>query len=167
MSDNKKGFGLLKGLGVVASIGGLLYAGYKATEIVKKKLNEEGIIIKVKSIVEMMQKDNRVTLDFNKLITEDWESMYIFGSYTSYKEIFEVIGFEWEEVYKTNINHDDNINLLLFIDDNKVVKYIEYPISYGDFGKLNADIYSSKNAVFELENINGDIELHEKVGGEE
>ncbi|HAN10195.1 MAG TPA: hypothetical protein DCP90_06245 [Clostridiales bacterium] len=167
MSDNKKGFGLLKGLGVVASIGGIIFAGYSATKLVKKRLNEEGIIIKVKSIVEMMQKDNRVTLDFNKLIPEAWDNMYIFSSYTSYSEIFEVIGFNWEEVYKTNVNHTDNINLLLFIADNKVVKYIEYPINYGDFSKLNADIYSSKNAVFEIENINGNIELHEKVGGEE
>ena len=167
MFKNKKKIGFFTGLGVAASIGSLVYASYKATKIVKKKLEEENIVVKVKSIVSIMQKDNRVTLDFSKLIPEDWKHMYVFIPYTSHSEIFEVIGFEWEEIYKTRIKHDDSINLLLFTNENKVVRYIEYPISYGDFGKLNADEYSRENAIFEIVNVDGNIDLYEKVGGEE
>ncbi len=164
----KKGFGLLKGLGLVAGIGGLVYAGYKATEAINKKLRDEGIIIKVKNIVELLQQDNRVTLNFAALIPEEWKYMYIFTPYTSNTEIFNVMGFEWDEVYQTSINNNEGINLLVFVDNNNnVVRYIEYPIAYGDFNLVNGDIYTNENAVFEITNADGEIKLHDKVREEE
>ena len=74
--------------------------------------------------------------------------MFIFPTYTSYESIYDALGFEWDQVYKTGISYRDDITLLVFTKGDKVVRYIEYPKAYGDFSSLEKDVY--EEGQFEL-----------------
>lgn len=163
----KKKFSLFKTLGVIAGAAGLAYAGYKVSKKVNEKLKEYDITLEVKNLVEELYQKEIAILDFDKVLKGDWNKMYVFTPFTPYDEIFDIIGFEWSDVYSTNVNTDQSINLLVFVkDDNdkkKVVNFMEYPKWYGDFSLLNGDMYYRENAKFELTKEGEKVVIHEKI----
>lgn len=135
---------VLKGAGLAIGAAGAIYGGY----LLKKTLDKNGISLKIKTIASSLEDTNRATIDFKDIIKEDWESMFVFPAYTSYETIYDALGFDWDEVYKTGISYKDDITLLVFTKGNKVVRYIEYPKAYGDFSSLEKDVY--EDGTFEL-----------------
>ncbi|MCM3655363.1 hypothetical protein [Metabacillus litoralis] len=70
-------------------------------------------------------------VDLNALTDFSWEKAYIFPPYTTSEYMTEKLGFKWNNA--TGIDYRDDINLIVFVKDKKVVKYIELPRKYGDF----------------------------------
>ncbi|WP_417372208.1 hypothetical protein [Gelidibacter japonicus] len=91
-------------------------------------------------------------LDLVDVVPFVWDSLYIFKPYTSIAKINDDIGYEWKEAHKTHINDDDGINLLVFTEKEKVVKYIKWPRNKGDFTRINPlnNPYSRKKSMFIL-----------------
>jgi len=145
----------LKGISLAIGTAGALYGGYLA----KKTLEKNGISVKIKSIVAELATSNTAIINFRDIIKEPWDTMLIFPSYTSNDDIFDALGFVWDDVYKTSISYNNEIVLLVFMSDTKVVKYIEYPKIYGDFSKLEKDFYN--DGIFELSKRNDKIVIKE------
>lgn len=157
MGNRNSLFGsIVKGAGLVIGASAAVYGGY----LLKKKLEEEGLSMKIKTIANELNESNKTVIDFKDIIKEDWDSMFVFEPYTSYEEIYDALGFEWDEVYKTGISYRDDINLLLFVKDNKVARYIEYPTAYGDFSKLDKEVYD--DGTFELSKNKNKIVVKER-----
>lgn len=156
MSRNKSLLGsVIKGTSLLLCGAGAIYGGIA----LNKTLRNNGIMVKIKSIASEIAEKNTTILDFNEIVPEYWDNMYIFETYTSYDTIEAALGFEWDDVYKTGISYRDDITLLVFATYDKVVRYIEYPKAYGDFTKLDQDFYTE--GVFELSKCNDKIYVSE------
>lgn len=146
---------VLKGAGLAIGAAGALYGTY----LLKKSLEKNGVSLKIKTIANTLEETNTATIDFKDIVKEEWDSMFIFPTYTSYETIYDALGFEWDEVYKTGISYRDDITLLVFTNGDKVVRYVEYPKVYGDFSSLEKDVY--EDGIFELHKNNNKIVVKE------
>ena len=78
-----------------------------------------------------MLNDDQNEVDINALTDFSWEKAYIFIPYTPKEHMTEKLGFNWKN--SIGIDYRDDINLIVFVKDKTVVKYIELPRKYGDF----------------------------------
>ena len=78
-----------------------------------------------------MLNDDQNKVDINALTDFSWEKAYIFTPYTPKEHMTEKLGFNWKN--SIGIDYRDDINLIVFVKDKTVVKYIELPRKYGDF----------------------------------
>lgn len=62
-----------------------------------------------------------------------WDKLYIFGAYTSPREIDSAAGRSWRKNCYTQIQFSDGVTLLVFADDNVVVHCLDYPNDEGAF----------------------------------
>lgn len=73
--------------------------------------------------------------DLNGFIPFEWDALYSFAPYTTKKEIYEVVGYKWDNIRETV---DETMNQIVFMKDGKVICYLYgYPknIKLGfDFG---------------------------------
>ncbi|WP_078554078.1 hypothetical protein [Bacillus alkalicellulosilyticus] len=60
-----------------------------------------------------------------------WDEAFIFAPYTSEDYMKKRIGSDYKD--KTNISYRDDINILVFVHDGKVVQYAEIERTNGDF----------------------------------
>lgn len=89
-------------------------------------------------------------INISKLTPFKWNKLFIFKPYTPIDSINDKLGFVWEGAEKSHINQDDNFNLLVFTEKNKVIHYIKWPREKGDFMKIKKLKYSYDSAIFIL-----------------
>jgi hypothetical protein len=102
--------------------------------IEKKKGNPEKVIVKVRSLTNFQ-----------------WDKMYVFTPYTPIAEINRTLGFEWEDAASTGIDRRDDINLIVFVNNGKVVTLIAHSRIHGEFsvgGQKNG--FTPESASFEI-----------------
>jgi len=75
-------------------------------------------------------------IDFVALTDFQWERLYIFDPYTTVDEIHRALGFRWNAAASTGIDKLDGIALLVFVEGDEVVRYVEHPRNRGDFVPL-------------------------------
>jgi len=110
------------------------------------------------NIVEKLDKvlaDKQI--DIAKLTPFDWEQLYIFKPYTPISIIDSKLGYIWSGAEKTFINQEEEFDLLIFTENDKVINYIKWPINKGDFMRIEKLKYSYDSAKF--------IFKKEKYGG--
>ncbi len=79
----------------------------------------------------------------------EWDLFYIFPPYTSGDQIVSTLGYDWFGVRFTSIAESDNVNLLVFMREGRVVRWVELPRSTGDFALLADDSpFTLEAAVF-------------------
>ncbi|MGI8892925.1 MAG: hypothetical protein ACR2GN_05635 [Bacteroidia bacterium] len=79
-----------------------------------------------------------------------WDYFIVLPPYTNVQELSNKINVDLNELNETDIKHSDRINLLVFIKNNKLYKYTEYPRN-PDFSRLNSeDFYPPEDAVFKM-----------------
>lgn len=59
--------------------------------------------------------------DLNGFIPFEWDELFSFAPYTSTKEIYEVIGYKWDNISES-VN--EGMNQIVFVKDGKVVCYL-------------------------------------------
>ena len=130
-----------------------MVAGFMSCEQSRSDFNEtlSSMAVKKRGCEE------RVMVSLNKLTDFQWQRVFIFAPYTPVQKIYKSLGFEWEHAEKTNIHMRDDICLLVFVLNNRVVQYFEYPRNYGDFSKIHVKGgFAPSEALFEVVEAEGD-----------
>ena len=92
----------------------------------------------------------------------EWDIAYSFAPYLDKEEIYETIGYKWDDIYETV---SEGMNQVVFVKDGKVVCYLYgYPDNNGfgiNFYKyLSNDkatiLYSEHNNIFDVKT-NGEV----------
>jgi len=91
------------------------------------------------------------TLEFKKIAAFKWTKVLILAPYTNIGRVQKEMNVNLKPIEHSDIDNRDDINQLIFFDDDKIIKMIEYPRSDGDFEQgLNAGFYSKDNAIFRI-----------------
>lgn len=78
-----------------------------------------------------------------------WDRVCIFGPYTPDEDVDAVTGVPGASKRAFDIRSNDGINVLMFIDEGKVVESVTHSRGRGDFGpELVRKCYSKAEAVF-------------------
>jgi hypothetical protein len=80
------------------------------------------------SIQSAQKKDSKVNL--NELTDFTWDKAYLFPPYTPQATINEKLGFTFND--PSDIKNRDDIYLLIFVKEEKVVQYAEVSRKYGE-----------------------------------
>lgn len=99
------------------------------------------------SIVEVVQKSNEI--DFSQITNFEWNTMYIFTSYSSPKGILKEDGITTKNS-RFRIEHLDDITMIGFIESNKLVAFVELPRNYGEVDLSTYVKFSKKEAKFNI-----------------
>ncbi|MBS2968770.1 hypothetical protein J9317_08375 [Metabacillus sp. KIGAM252] len=60
-----------------------------------------------------------------------WDQAYIFRPYTTEEEMEQQLGMPFEP--DNNLEERDDLNVIVFVKEDRVAGYAEIPRSYGDF----------------------------------
>jgi hypothetical protein len=77
-----------------------------------------------------------------------WEKVCVLGPYSNDNTARKTLGFEWSAETKTSIQTNEGIAVLLFVQDNKVVAFVEHPRNHGDFSNLTTQCFPKQKAQF-------------------
>jgi hypothetical protein len=102
------------------------------------------------SIHSAMKEDGKVDLD--KVAEFNWDTAHLFHPYTTQSEINKELGFTFKD--PSGIKSRDDIHLLVFVHDHKVIQYVEISREYGDPILEDGATLTPSNAVFEVKRIN-------------
>ena len=94
----------------------------------------------------------RTSIDLMKAVPTTWDKVCILGPYSGDEEAEQILGFKWPVERRTSIEDSDGIALLLFVQNDSVVEYIEHPRDQGDFSMLDSQCFRSSNAKFRAVN---------------
>jgi len=105
-----------------------------------------------KEIEVQLQKNEWSMVDLSKVAGPEWDSVCIFGPYSTNKSVKEKLGFDWNIEENSSIASSDAINVLAFTKNGNVLKFVEYPRESGDFADLSGDCFGRNNSKFKREN---------------
>jgi hypothetical protein len=93
--------------------------------------------------------NNVVEIRFKDLTDFEWDKVYIFPPYTSHQSIDDDLGFVWEPARSIRMDLRDDVNLIVFTNDGKVVFYVKHPRGLGDLdGNYKRKGYVPDEAIF-------------------
>lgn len=126
---------LLMILGII-----VLFGYYKINKV------EEDIELK-KKIIKIADKEEEV--NFQEITDFDWDSIYIFTPYSDPKNVFKENKVKnYNNLF--NINHNDGINMIAFVNKNKLVKYVEINRLDFEFEHIENYKVSKNDAIFNV-----------------
>ncbi|MBX7170036.1 MAG: hypothetical protein K1X72_03690 [Pyrinomonadaceae bacterium] len=102
-------------------------------------------------IQQKVDNQDNSPLEIKKLTDFSWDKLYIFTPYTPTKVINETLGFESKIIKDIEMDSQEEINLLVFVKDNKLTTLVEFPRRSGDFDKIsNPNGFTQENAKFNV-----------------
>ncbi len=81
----------------------------------------------------------------------EWDKMYVFGPYTSQKDVESLIGISWPEFKQTTVKSSDSVCLVLFVRDSEVVGWYEQPRTIDLSWLTKGEPYMRSDAVFRID----------------
>lgn len=98
------------------------------------------------------QADEGESIDMARLTNFSWDKFFVFTPYTAVDNMESRLGFSDIRLPKTDITFRDDMNLLVFVEDHKIIHYVEYARIKGDFDKTvnKKDGFSPAEAVFKV-----------------
>lgn len=66
-------------------------------------------------------------IDLSMIATFSWDRLYLFGPYMPSEVINKSLDGAWRRYWKTSIEYDEGIVLMVFTNKGKVVQYLEFP----------------------------------------
>ncbi|WP_234396931.1 hypothetical protein [Bacillus massiliglaciei] len=76
-----------------------------------------------KSFSSIVEEKSKNEIDVKSITNFDWEKAYLFTPYTPQESINEQLGVDFHD--RSSIDYRDDIYLLVFLHDDKVVQYAE------------------------------------------
>lgn len=95
--------------------------------------------LELKLAAEIKKKiDNKNTDSFSikELTNFDWDKLFIFNPYTPDAVLENALGDESRKLKKVEMYSREDINLLVFVNDSKILQFFEFPRLSGDFDKV-------------------------------
>lgn len=103
------------------------------------------------SIHSIVEDKNISEININSLTNFDWDKAFLFAPYTTQKSIDEQLGIDFKDPSKIDIR--DDIYLLVFLNDNKVVHYAEINRQQSDFSVGEKEYLTPSNASINIKGI--------------
>lgn len=92
----------------------------------------------VNRLSALVKADDSQDIDLANIGPSSWNKVCVLRPYTDNKRAQQILGFYWNAALRTSILTSDGINVLVFVKDEAVVAFSEYPRSLGDFSKFPA-----------------------------
>lgn len=93
--------------------------------------------------------DKAVEIRLEDLTDFAWDRVHIFPSYTPHKVIDDDLSFVWQPARRIDMSVRDDVNLIVFTENGKVVFHVAHPRGRGDFdGAYKREGYSPDDAIF-------------------
>ena len=99
-----------------------------------------------KQIAVQFEASKAAPIDLAVVGPASWDRVCVLGPYTTNETAEKVLGFKWNAESKTSIAASDAVNVLVFVQNQQVVAYTEYPRNKGDFSKLQPHCLPRSNA---------------------
>lgn len=74
-------------------------------------------------------------VDLGLVGSDEWDRVCVLPPYTTNRRAQEILGLPWDAQSKTSIFSSDAINVLVFMQAQKVVAHVEHPRIDGDFAR--------------------------------
>lgn len=100
-------------------------------------------------LTRQFQASGRSFVNLAEVLPSPWEKVCIIGPYSDKKSVAVTVGFDWPDLSQSSIETNNEIGLLLFLKDGKVVEWMEHPRRDGDFTNLSRQCFSREKAIFE------------------
>lgn len=88
------------------------------------------------------------SVDLATAVPGNWDRVCVLGPYSNNAMAAQVLGFTWPVETLTEIEHNDGISLLVFVQGESVAKHVEHSRRSGDFSNLTGRCFSQANAKF-------------------
>lgn len=128
----------------------IMLIGYVSWEYYNSHKVKEDIKLK-NNIVKVVHNSEEV--DFSKVANFKWDTLYLFTPYTDTQKILKndsVKNYNNE----LNMEYNDTINIIAFVDSKKIVKYIAINRSDFDFESIDNNKTSKNKSIFKIINDN-------------
>lgn len=145
----KKSIVMILVLALTILIGYILWEYYNSHKV-KEDFELKNEVIKV------VQSSKEI--DFSKVTNFEWDEIYLFTPYTDSKEILKKDGVKRYNS-KLNMEYNDGINIIAFVNSKKIITYIEINRSDFDFEPIENSKISKDKSIFEIDNDDGDCTL--------
>ena len=120
--------------------------------IQEKRYQRQELISDLDSLIMSYQSGSVDAIDISTITSFEWDELYLFPPYSSYERIEQVLGFQWKGSKESHIQSLDGIVLFVFVDEEQVIQYMDYPRGLVDFVNVVRDSgYTPSDAVFILE----------------
>ncbi|MGB7815737.1 MAG: hypothetical protein WBL28_05235 [Methylotenera sp.] len=100
------------------------------------------------SIARQFAESKGTSVNLFTAVPGNWEKVCVLGPYSNNDIAKKTLGFEWSAETKTSIQTNEGISVLLFVQDNKVVSFVEHPRNHGDFSNLTTQCFLKQKAQF-------------------
>lgn len=101
------------------------------------------------SIYSIVDDKNKSEISMKSLTTFDWDKAFLFTPYSTQEAIEEELGTDFKD--PSNISMRDDIYLLVFLDGDKVVQYVEIERRGSDFSIREKGHLTPSNDVISIE----------------
>lgn len=101
------------------------------------------------SIYSMVEDKNKSEIGIKSLTTFDWDKAYLFTPYSTQEAIEEELGTDFKD--PSHISTRDDIYLLVFLDGDEVVQYVEMERQGSDFSIGKEGHLTPSNDVISIE----------------
>lgn len=98
-------------------------------------------------------------LNFSEVVPRYWDQLAIVPPYHDPEEAAETLGVDLERLRHTRIEARDDINVIAFLGEGHTVGMVEYPRKKGDFGIAQPILLDRDEAVFSIEQADGELRL--------
>jgi hypothetical protein len=117
-------------------------AGCSNNDVVHNETFENALF----SLVENQQNKE---IEIHSIADFKWDKAYLFQPYTTQANIEKKLGVEYKD--PSNINSSDDIYLLVFLNEGKVVQYAEINRRRGEFSTGGKEYLSPSEDVLKIE----------------
>lgn len=97
----------------------------------------------------MVEDKNKSEIGIKTLTTFDWDKAFLFTPYSTQEAIEDELGTDFKD--PSNISMRDDIYLLVFLEGNKVVQYVEMERQGSDFSIGGKGHLTPSNEVISIE----------------
>ena len=99
-------------------------------------------------LTSQFQSSGRTFVNLEKVLPTGWDKVCILGPYSTPKNVYDTLGFDWPLDMLSSIATNDSISLLLFVKNQEVVEFVEHQRRDGDFANLSRQCVARKDATF-------------------
>lgn len=109
-----------------------------------------------KQIIKIVQ--NSKQIDFSEVTNFKWDTLYLFTPYTDTNKILKKDGVK-KYNNELDMEYNDGINIIAFVDSKKIVTYIKVNRIDLDFESINNNKTSNDKSIFKINNNDGNYIL--------